>query len=58
MPHSKAYRKLKKEIKALSDFNKGFHASFWVGYIHGIRDYNEYGKLTEEEGMVLENLFY
>ena len=56
MPHSKAYIKLKKEIKELSDYNRGLYTSFWLGYIHGIHDYSKYGKITEEEGMELEDL--
>lgn len=57
MAHSKAYIKLKKEIGELPDYNRGFYSSFWVGYIHGIFDYSEYGKMTEEEATKLENLF-
>ena len=54
--NSKAFLKLKKEIKELPDYDRGFYTSFWLGYIHGIHDYSKYGKITEEEGMELEEL--
>ena len=57
MSYSKAFLKLKKEIEALTDFNRGFHSEFWVGYIHGIYDYSKYGEITEEEAVELEDLF-
>ena len=56
MAHNKAYIKLKKEIKELPDYVRGFYANFWLGYIHGIVDYPKYGKMTVKEGMKLEDL--
>jgi len=55
---SKAFLKLKKEIKELTDYNRGFYTSFWLGYIHGICDYKKYGKLTEKEAIKLEEIFH
>ena len=55
MKHSKAFLALKKEIKELSDFNRGFYSDFWIAYIHGIYDQPKYGKLTEEEAIELED---
>ena len=57
MKHSKSFLKLKKEIEELTDFNRGFYSDFYVGYIHGIFDYPEYGKITEEEAVGLEDMF-
>lgn len=51
---SKAYVKLKKEIKKMPDFNRGFYSGFWAGYIHCLHDYDY---ITEEEGMELEDMF-
>ena len=56
MKHSKAFLALKKEIKEVSDFDRGFYSDFWVGYIHGIYDQPNYGELTEEEAIELEDL--
>ncbi|MBA7591292.1 hypothetical protein ES708_33444 [subsurface metagenome] len=49
---SKAYKNCKKDIEKLSDYNRGFYTSFWLGWIHCLA---ELGKITEEEGMELEN---
>ena len=57
MAHSKAYIKLEKEIKELSDFDRGLYKGFWLGYIHGIVDSLKYGELTEMEAIELEDLF-
>ena len=54
--HTKGFLKLKKEIEELDDYTRGFYTSFWLGYIHGIHDFDKYGKITEEEGKELENL--
>ncbi|GAG89422.1 unnamed protein product [marine sediment metagenome] len=54
---SKGFKKLKKEIEELSDYDRGFFADFYTGYIHGIYDSDQYGRITEEEGMELEDLF-
>lgn len=56
MADSKAYNKLKEEIKELTNYNRGLYTSFWLGYVHGICDSPKYGKLTEEEGIRLEKL--
>jgi len=55
--YSKGYLKLKKEIEKIPDFNKGIYASFYLGYVHGICDYNNYGKITMKEAIKLEKLF-
>lgn len=57
MKHSKGFLKLKKEIGELTDYKRGFHSGFWVGYIHGIHDYDKYGKITEKEAVELEDMF-
>lgn len=56
MAHSKGFMKLKKEMEELTDYDRGLYTSFWLGYVHGIVDYNEYGKMTEEEGIELEDI--
>jgi len=56
MKYNEAFLKLKKEIKKLSEHDRGFYTSFWLGYVHGICDYEKYGTLTEEEVIKLENL--
>lgn len=57
MGYSKGFLKLKKEIKELTDYGRGFYAKFWIGYIHGIHDFDKYGRITEEEGKKLEDMF-
>lgn len=49
----KAYKSCKKDIEELSDYNRGFYTSFWLGWIHCLA---ELDKITEEEGMELEDL--
>jgi len=53
---SKGFTKLKKEIKKLSDYNRGFFTNFWIGYIHGIVDHKNYGDITEKEGQKIEKI--
>jgi len=53
MKHSKAFTKLKKEIKALPDYNRGFHTNWWNGYIRGMYDHKNYGDITEQEAVEL-----
>jgi len=50
---NKAYRNCKKDIEKLTDYNRGFYCSFWLGWIHCLAEL-EY--ITEEEGMELEDL--
>jgi len=57
MGPSSGFVKLKKEIEGLTDYKRGYFHDFYKGYIHGIYDYPKYGKMTEKEGMELEELF-
>jgi len=57
MGHSRGFIKLKKEIKGLTDYKRGYFHDFYKGYIHGIHDHHKYGDITGEEGMELEELF-
>lgn len=57
MPHSKGYKKLRREIKKLPDYNRGYFTDFYNGYIHGIHDHSKYGDITEEEAVELKDMF-
>ena len=50
---NKVYENCKKDISKSTDYDRGFYCSFWLGWIHCLF---ELGKITEEEGMELEDL--
>jgi len=53
MRYTKAFIKYKKEIEEQTDYERGFYTNFWLGWIHCLA---ELGKITEEEGIELENV--
>ena len=54
----KGYLKLKKEIRKMSDYNRGHFTNFYIGYIHGVCDSEKYGKITIKEAQRLERITY